>query len=325
MKATYSKKRSRRLIIMYHKIYQYKNLYEAYKKSRRNVTKKKAVLKFEYKLEENLIDLQKKLKNQSYKQGEYREFTLFEPKERLVKSLPFKDRVVQQAVYKIIEPVFEKSFIKNSYACRKNKGTHKALKELHKAIKNQGFKNHALKADIKKYFHSIDHELLINILRQKIKCKKTLRLLIQIIKSHHSFVGKNKGIPIGNLLSQIFANIYLTKLDQFITRQLQIKNYFRYMDDFIILGNKKELHITKSKIKKYLKTIKLELHLKKQTIIKQNYVDFVGYQITPNQIKIRRKNLNTFIRKLSKLQEGKKRKQLMASWKGYTKDRKSVV
>ncbi|PIN81103.1 RNA-dependent DNA polymerase [Candidatus Woesearchaeota archaeon CG10_big_fil_rev_8_21_14_0_10_32_9] len=293
------------------KITCFENIYKAYKKTRKGKTYKAPALKFEFYQENNLINIQQQLKNKTYKIGKYHEKIIREPKERTIKILPFRDRVVQSAIHNIIEPILDEELIETTYACRKKKGAHKALRDLNNSLKKTKFKEYVFKTDVSKYFHSINQDILLKMIYNKFKEKPLKQILLQIILSHKSYLGK--GIPIGNLLSQTFANLYLNELDKPISFELNLE-YFRYMDDIILLGKKKQLFIVKNKIDKKLKSLDLKMHPKKRNIFPtKTGVDFVGYQIHSDKIKLRRKNVQRFIRKIKR----NKTKELLSSWKGY--------
>jgi len=260
---------------LFDKICAFRNLYEAYLKARRGKHNREEVARFTYNLERELFDLQKELKEQIYKTGKYRKFIIFEPKKREISALPFRDRVVHHAICAEIEPIFEKTFIFDSYACRKNKGTHAGVARLKEFIKKTGKDYYVLKCDISKYFPSIDPEILKKILRKKISDERLLRLIDIIIDS------SEKGMPIGNLTSQLFANVYLNELDKYIKYELKIKYYLRYMDDFIIIDISKEfLYDLKNKIKIFLSSIELTSNGRKTNIFPVTLgVDFLGYRI----------------------------------------------
>ncbi len=223
---------------LFDKVCSYETLYNSYLKARRGKTELAEVLKFSYNLEDELSKLQDELKNQTFKTGKYRHFVIFEPKERKISALPFRDRVVHHAIHFVIEPIFEKKFIYDSYACRKMKGTHAGADRIQKFIQKTGENYYVLKCDVSKYFPSINHKILKKCIRKKIADKKLLWLLDNIVDS------TKEGIPIGNLTSQLFANIYLNELDEFVKYDLKIKYYIRYMDDFIILHESKQ-HLNK--------------------------------------------------------------------------------
>jgi retron-type reverse transcriptase len=288
---------------LYERIYSFDNLHQAYLKARKNKRYKNDVLEFTSNLEENLITIQNELIYEAYTPSRYNEFLVTDPKERLILALPFRDRVVHQAICSVIEPLFEKTFIKDSYACRKNKGTLAGVKRMEYFLK-QNIKDSkevfCLKMDIQKYFYSIDHETVKRFLRRKIRCKRTLKLLNIIIDSTD-----NPGIPVGNLTSQLFANIYMNYLDHFIKETLRIKYYVRYMDDMVILyKDKKQLWRWLSEIRNFIeKELKLVLNKKTSIFSIKRGIDFLGYRQFPGVRILRKrvmvKNLKKF-RKFNK-------------------------
>lgn len=277
---------------LFQKVYKYDNLHNAYLKARRGKKNVVDVIEFTYNLEDELLNLQLELQNQTYKTGKYRHFTIFEPKERKISALPFRDRIVHHAICFIIEPIFEKKFIYDSYACRKGKGTHTGVDKLQKFIRKTNNDYYVLKCDISKYFFNVDHEILKQIIRKKIADKNLLRLLDNIINS------TEKGIPIGNLTSQLFANIFLNELDEFVKYELKIEYYIRYMDDFVLLHkSKQELQRLKREIDLFLISIKLTLHPKKVNIFPVALgIDFLGYRIFDNHRLIRKSTVKRFLR-----------------------------
>lgn len=293
---------------IYETLYSYENIYQAYINARKNKRFRDEVLSFSYNLEENLLQISDELKNHTYKVGGYREFYVYEPKKRLIMALPFKDRVVQWAIYQLINPVFDKGYINDSFGCRVGKGTHRSVQRLYYWLKIVGKKEekyYYLKLDISKYFYRVDHKILIDLLHKKIKDKDLLRLLETIINYDEVPFGlkllgnvdnlsdriHGKGMPIGNLTSQMFANLYLNELDQYCKRELGIKYFIRYMDDVIILSNnKKKLHEYKELIEQFIQD-KLNLNLNNKTAIRPISlgVEFVGYRLWPTHIKLRKK------------------------------------
>jgi len=224
-----------------------------------------------------------------------------------------RDRVVHQLVSEKLKEIYEPTFIFDSFSSRKGKGTHKAVLRLRKFClsisQNNKYPFYALKCDIKKFFDSVDHDILLDILKEKIKDKKFIDLLQKIIKSfpvgaHCNVLLHNDvspcGIPLGNLTSQLFANIYLNKLDQFIKHQLKIKYYIRYTDDFIIIANHREFKNELSQINQFLKEkLKLQLHKEKIIIRKNTWgIDFLGYIILPKFILPRTKTKNRILKRI---------------------------
>jgi len=273
---------------LFSQITNFKSLYEAYLKARKGRRYRPEILQFSQKLEENLLQLQNELTTKTYKTGTYKTFYVYEPKPRFIAALPFRDRVVHHAIVAAIEPIWEKRFIYDSYACRINKGTHACVDRaqyfLRRAKRRWG-DIYCLKADIAKYFQNIDHATLKGLIRKRIACKDTVWLIEEIIDSAKILdIYKDKGMPIGNLTSQLFANMYLHELDKHIKHTLREPFYVRYMDDFIILGtDKSTLHKTRRKVAQYLKSnLHLTMNGKTQVIkIKSTGVTFLGYRIWP--------------------------------------------
>lgn len=229
-------------------------------------------------------------------------FPIYEPKKREISALPFRDRVVHHALCTVIEHLFEKKFIKDSYACRIGKGTHAAADRLVSFLRHAQriWENvYCLKADISKFFPSMDHKVLKGIIRRTIRCQKTLRLINEIIDSTDG----DKRLPIGNLTSQLFANVYLNELDHFVKEEMQVRFYIRYMDDFVLLYNdKKQLHAWKSEIEEYLTDkLHLQLNLKTSVFPISQGVDFVGYRTWTTHRLLRKRSVIGMRRKLKKL------------------------
>lgn len=306
---------------IYPEIYDFKNLYLAYKEARKSKRFTNQVLKFSSRLESNLIQIQNELIYKEYTPGDYNRFYVYEPKQRLIMALPFKDRVVQWAVYRNLMPIFNNIFYEYSCACRVGKGTHYAANKLQywlRRLDRSPGKTYYLKADIAKYFYRINHHRLMQIIKRKISCQDTLDLLWKIIKKddgefgiqlgdHHFEKEKIKGIgiPIGNLTSQLFANIYLDWLDKYVKHTLRAKHYIRYMDDFIILSkSKKKLHEFREEIEIFLDDY-LDLELNNKTAVRPTNlgVDFCGYVTWPTHRKLRKSTKKKMRRRVDKLIE----------------------
>lgn len=290
---------------LFERIVAFDSLYEAYLKARRNKRYRPEVLAFSEKLEENLIQIQNELIWGRYRTGRYRTFYVHEPKTRLVAALPFKDRLVHHAIVAVIEPLFERQFIGDSYACRPGKGMHAGADRVQQWLRqcrhNWGAV-YCLKADVKKYFPSINHNALKRILRRTIKDKHVLALLDEIIESTQETGEANPaGIPIGNLTSQLFANLYLNELDQFVKHRLKVRHYIRYMDDFLLLSDsKQQLWVWLRDIKDFLRT-SLALELNNKTAIfpvASRGIDFLGYRIWPDYRLLRKSSVKRMRRKI---------------------------
>lgn len=311
---------------IYSKIYDYENLYNAFLQARKNKRYRNDVLKFSSNLEENLIVLQNDLIWKSYEVGKYKDFYIHEPKKRLIMALPFRDRVVQWAIHLVINDFYEKSFITHNYACITNRGTHGAVANMQRWIRQvnrRKGKYYYLKMDVAKYFYRIDHDILLKIIKKKIKDEEAVWLLETIIRSEHEFGLElnyeeeirinDKGIPIGNLTSQMMANVYLNELDQFVKRKLGIKYYMRYMDDFVILHDDKEiLNILLKTIEGFLDK-ELGLKLNNKTCIRpiDLGLEFLGYKIWWSHIKLKKKTAlkmrRNLKRNLKQYQRGEKK------------------
>jgi len=281
----------------------FRNLYLAFLEASRGKRNLSDVQRFEYHLEERLWEIKYELEAGGYCWGGYRSFRISDPKPRLIHAAPFRDRVVHHAIHQVIEPIFEPSLIYDTYACRKGKGTLAAVLRYDAFVRRHKCEGFTLKCDIHHYFASVDHEVLKAFLRRKIGDRKLIRLLDTLINTHQE-EGK-RGIPIGNLTSQLFANIYLSQLDHFIKEQLRQQCYIRYMDDFVILGcEKSELWKVLNEIRAYLgDSLKLELNPKRLTIMPiEKGIDFLGYVIFPDGYKrVRRRNVVNFRRRLESL------------------------
>ncbi len=267
----------------------FEKLLEAHQRASKGKKSKKEVILFEMDLESNIIRIMNELKSGIYKFGEYREFYVYEPKERLIKSLPYRDRVVHQwYVEEFIKPYFFKRFINTTFACLDDRGTHKAVFEVQKQMRRMKRKYgsyYVLKCDVKKYFYSIDKNILFDILKNKISDKKLLEFSMTILND-----GQEIGIPIGNFTSQYFANIYLNELDHFIKEEICVKNYIRYMDDFILLlETKEDAKRILLLIDSFLSSnLNLRLNSKSKFYSNRFGIDFCGYRIYETHILLRK-------------------------------------
>lgn len=303
-------------------IYDFENLFNAYKKAIKCKRYRTDVMEYTDRLEENLIELQNEFIWKTYSVGQYNIFYVYEPKKRMIMSLQFKDRVAQHAIYSQINPYFEKQFINDSYACREGKGTHRAIKRLQNWLRKTDRKQerfYYLKLDISKYFYRVDHEILMGILQRKIADKDLLHVLSVIINCEDTHFGLplgadvgnvaydellgEVGLPIGNLTSQMFANLYLNELDQHCKHKLRLHYYIRYMDDIIILHHdKKYLEEVKRDIAGFLEE-KLHLQLNNKTCIRPTSmgIEFVGFRVWSTHIKLRKKTAKKMEKRLKYL------------------------
>jgi retron-type reverse transcriptase len=300
----------KRINNLYQQICSIENLQLADSIARKGKLSQPGVIRHDRSREKNIKDLHLALINKSYRTSEYTTFTIYEPKERIIFRLPyFPDRIVHHAVMNILEPVFVSTFTADTYSCIKKRGIHAAARALKTALKDTEGTQFCLKLDIKKFYPNVDHEVLKQLLRRKIKDQDLLWLLDGIIDSA-------EGLPIGNYLSQYFANFYLTYFDHWMKEDLQVKYYFRYADDMVILSdNKPYLHLILSEIRSYL-------HEKLKLEVKHNYqvfpvdargIDFVGYVFRHTHVLLRKSIKKSFARMLT----DNRNPQSIASYKGW--------
>ena len=269
----------------------YENLMKAHKKCQQCKTTRKNIIEFNLKQEEYIRWLYEQIKNKKYKHGGYREFYVTEPKLRKIEASAYIDRIVHRWCFdNFLEPAFIPGFIQNSYACIKGKGMHKAALDVQKGMrecKSKYGEYYILKMDIAKYFQSIDKRVLEEIIKRKFKDKDILWILGEILHSKDS----EKGLPIGNLTSQIFANIYYNEADQYIKHKLKVRYYYRYMDDSVILmQNKEEIKRVKEEITTFIQEkLKLEFNSKTNIFKSKQGVNFCGYKINEYRLKLRDK------------------------------------
>lgn len=281
---------------LWEKIISYENLYLAYKKAKKGKGWRKSIKVFEKDIEGNLLKLQQMLISGQFNTSKYATKIVYEPKKRTIYKLPFyPDRIVQHALLQVVLPIWNSVMIYDSYACRNGKGMHEASTKVMNHVRSYKY---CLKADIRKFYPSIDHEILMKIIENKIKCEPTLNLLRNIVFSYPG--GKNA--PIGNYTSQWFGNLYMNELDWYIKQNLKTKAYIRYCDDFVLFGNnKKELHHKKELIEKFVKD-KLDLRFSKSTIFPVTQgVDFLGYRHFKEKKLLRKSTVNRVKRRISSL------------------------
>lgn len=304
---------------LYPLIYDYENLYQSYLQARQQKRYRGQVLSFGYNLEENLIVLQNELIWKTYQVGPYRQFKVWEPKERLISALPFRDRIVQHAVSRIVEPIFERRMIPDSYACRTGKGSLAAANRLSYFIGKPGTDRY-LKCDVTKFFQSINIPIMKSIIRRYLDDEDVLEIIDKILDS-----AQGSGVPIGNLMSQLFANVYLHELDFHLKVRLGVKYYLRYMDDFIILDSSTpRLRALQEEIERFLgEELALKLNGKTQIGATRDGIEFVGYRIFPKNRLIKKSSLVRMRKKCRAWKKGKMKDEKflksMGSWVGHAK------
>lgn len=265
-------------------IFTFENLYEAYKSCRKSKQHKGEVIRFEVNLSNNISNLMNEIISKKYKLGNYKEFLIYEPKKRIIEALPFKDRVVIKCFCdNTLKPKIEKKLIYDNAACRKGKGTTFAIKRLEKFLKHEYLKQkdnniYFLKCDISKYFPSINHQVLLELLNKINFSDDEMWMINKLISEQPNKV--DIGLPLGNQSSQWFALLYLNVVDRYIKEELQIKGYIRYMDDMILIHrDKKYLQYSLLQIEKICTDkLKLSLNQKTQIGLVQNGIDFLGYR-----------------------------------------------
>jgi retron-type reverse transcriptase len=293
----------------------FENLYEAFRRARRGKRTRADVAAFEFDLERNLLDLQRELLDATYRPGGYRNFVVHEPARRKISAAPFRDRVVHHALCRVIEPLFDRTFLPHSFANRAGKGTHRALDRCQALVRAHSY---VLKADISKFFPSVDHEILYSLLARRVRCGPTRRLIRLILDSGAGILAdeyrmawfpgdtllspldRPRGLPIGNLTSQFWANVYLHELDRFVVRELRWDAYVRYVDDFLLFGDEKQgLHEARRRINAFLPALRLTLHPRKTRVVPvATGVPFLGFVHTPSRVRLKREAARRFLRRM---------------------------
>jgi len=298
---------------LYAQIWAFENLYAAYRAARKGKRSKASVAAFEFNQEEELLRLQEELRDKTYRPGPYVHFTVHDPKRRLISAAPFRDRVVHHALCRVIEPIFEARFIHDSYACRVGKGTHRALDRCQQFARRHRY---VLQCDIKQFFPSVDHAILRGLLARPIADDDVLWLIDRILESGIGvleeeyemewFPGDDllaacrpRGLPIGNLTSQFWANVYLDPLDQFVKRELKVRAYLRYCDDFLLFADEKTtLHAWRREIIGFLVALRLRLHEgRAQVFPVTEGIPFLGFRVYPDHRRLKRAKGVAFARR----------------------------
>lgn len=275
----------------------FETLLLAFRRAMKGCGRNHATCKFFFELEPQILNLQKEMKDGTYQPGAYHFFTIRDPKERVIAVAPFRDRVVHHAVVHVLTPIYERSFIYDSYATRAGKGTHAAILRAQKFMRHRRW---YLKTDIEKYFDTADHQILLDILSRKLKDRNLMQLLERIIRNTPV---PDKSLPIGNLTSQFLANVYLDPLDHRIKDELGVRCYVRYMDDFVLFSDsKKELLSLRSEIEQFLsQRLKLSLKPGATWLNRSSHgLSFLGMRIFPRFIRVKTENRKRSLRRLEK-------------------------
>ena len=297
------------LVLHYEDIISSLNLLEAWKEFIKGKRKKRDVQEFQLNLMDNILEIHRNLKSFRYNHGGYQHFKINDPKPRNIHKASVIDRLLHHAIYRILYPFFDKTFISDSFSCRNEKGTHRALNRFHsfayKVSKNHTRTCRILKCDIRKFFENISHDILIEILNRYIPDKNIIWLLEKVIRSFSS--EPNTGLPLGNLTSQLLVNIYMNEFDQFIKHKLKVKHYIRYADDFVVMSKDKNwLKKQVGPIKNFLSDkLKLELHPDKIFIkTLASGVDFLGWIHFSDHRVLRTTTKRRMFRRLEESQTG---------------------
>lgn len=296
----------------------FENLLRAFQLAARGKRSNPDVADFEINRERYLFTLQRRLKRRAYRPAGYYSFRICDPKPRLISAAPFHDRVVHHALCRVINPLFERTFIGDSYANRKNKGVHKALDKAQRLIRQFPY---VLQCDVRQFFPSIDHEILFSLMSRKIIDQDVMwliRIILEggdgVLESEYDMIyfpgddnsasERSRGLPIGNLTSQLWANVYLNELDQFVKRRLKCRAYLRYVDDFLLFADDKPtLWEWKKEVQHYLSGLRLVLHRRSSTVSPvSNGVPFLGFRLFPHKRRLKTRNARAFEKRLRRYQ-----------------------
>ncbi len=327
---------------LYAQITEWHNVMGAWRKARKGKRYTPAAATFERDLDLNLLTLHRDLLDESYTPGQYVSFFVHEPKRRKISAAPFRDRVAHHALCNVIEPIYERKFIFDSYANRRGKGTHAALDRCTHFMRRHRY---VLQCDIQQFFPAIDHAILKAILARTIACPPTMTLCEKIVDSGqgilrgqydmHYFPGDDllaaarpRGLPIGNLTSQFWANVYMNELDQFVKHTLRVKGYLRYVDDFLLFADDKvTLHRWRDEIITFLHSLRLTIHENRaQPCPVHTGISFLGFRVFPEYRRLLNSKGLRYRRHLRNLYgayqrgeiERKPLEQSIRAWAGHT-------
>ena len=303
---------------LFTQVYAFENLWNAFHQARRGKRGKAEVAAFEYQLERNLLTLERELRGGSYRPGGYRHFFIYEPKRRKISAAPFRDRVVHHALCNVIEPIFECRFSDASFACRVGKGTHRALDRAQDFARRYRY---VLQGDIVQFFPSVDHQVLRALLARRLADPQVLALIDLILDSGAGVLAseytpqwfpgdalltpleRSRGLPIGNLTSQFWGNVYMHELDGFVAQELRTGAYVRYADDIVLFSDDKaQLNAWRGRISVFLARLRLVLHDRKTQIYPvATGIPFLGFRLYPTYRRLKRPNVVRFMRRMRRL------------------------
>jgi RNA-directed DNA polymerase len=285
----------KRIGFIFDGIIAFENLRQSAIRASKQKKNRLSVAAFLFNYEAELLQLQKELIEGVYSPGRFHQFSIYDPKERQICVAPFRDRVLHQAICAVLEPILDKRYIFDSYVCRKGKGTHRALDRCQVFTRQYTY---FLKCDVRKYYDTINHDVLKSLIRSIIKDHRAIKLLDRII-DHYQVLGK--GLPIGNLTSQHFANLYLNGADHFIKETCKMRGYIRYMDDLVLFSDSKQtLHVSLFGLENYLKSERKLALKENKTIIAPvtQGIPFLGFRQFPNLRRVQNAKVKRFRKKI---------------------------
>jgi retron-type reverse transcriptase len=300
---------------VYARLCSWENLCLAHRRAAKGKRGTPAAARFEHRLEDNLLALQAELSGRTYRPGAYHSFTIHEPKRRLISAAPFRDRVVHHALSNVTEPVFERTFVADTYANRACKGTHAALDRAQRLARRFRY---VLQGDVEQFFPSIDHAILEALIARKLRDPGVRWLVARILESGRGVLGdayrmtyfpgddlfaplRPRGLPIGNLTSQLWANVYLSPLDHFVLREMRGAGYVRYVDDFVLFGDdKRALLDARDAVVERLARLRLTIHPGAHARPVTEGFPFLGFVVSPDRRRVKRRKVVHFRRTLAK-------------------------
>ena len=289
---------------LFHRVVDFNNLYHAFLGASYGKRDRQEVREFEYHLETRLWEIRRDLEDGEYEWGFLRRFWIHDPKRREIRAAPFRDRVVHHAIFNVLDPIFQRGFIADSYACIAGRGTHLAVERYRRFVRARGGSGYRVQCDIKSYFASVDHEVLMELLSRPVGDVRLLDLLRALVE--HGGGRPGCGMPIGNLTSQLFANVYLDALDHFVKEVLRVRHYIRYMDDFLLLvSDNREARDRLARVRAFVgERLRLELNPRRLILAPLSEpCDLLGYvHYGDGRSRVRRRSVRRLWRRLPALE-----------------------